>query len=236
MPPLLALALLLALSLPSEASIDAAGDGAAPVFAAQMPGELPPLPPRFLPASADDPLDLWQRRVAEARQAMPAYAPRNGGRGIVMTTGRRTYFTAAAVTVRIIREHLGSTLPIELFFGGAEELPPAAVVYFENTWPDVRVVDAAALVAQLDASGHEPLDVKGYQIKALSIYLSAFDEVLWLDADDMPLSDPAGLFESELYKKHGAVFWPGKRCRAGWAMMDLCAAHRTLLCSQTSAT
>ena len=40
---------------------------------------------------------------------------------------------------------------------------------------------------------------------------SSFEEVLYLDSDNVPLRDPAHLFESELYSgkdKPGVVFWP----------------------------
>src|SRR5262249_41696505 len=37
---------------------------------------------------------------------------------------------------------------------------------------------------------------------------SSFREVLWLDADDVPVRNPEFLFETPEYREHGAVFWP----------------------------
>ena len=61
------------------------------------------------------------------------------------------------------------------------------------------------------------------KIKAESIVASSFDEVLYLDSDNVPLADPAHLFDSELYagkNQPGIVFWP-----------DLNKDHRASCCS-----
>lgn len=52
---------------------------------------------------------------------------------------------------------------------------------------------------------------KNFQIKADAIVQSSFEEVLYLDSDNIPLRDPAYLFDSALYKGPGQpqiVFWP----------------------------
>lgn len=58
----------------------------------------------------------------------------------------------------------------------------------------------------------------GYQIKAFAILMSSFEEVLWLDADSIPLTDPEEVFELKLYQQTGALFWP-----------DTCVIHTTRL-------
>jgi len=48
------------------------------------------------------------------------------------------------------------------------------------------------------------------QIKADAIIASSFEEVLYLDSDNIPLRDPTYLFDTELYAEEGrprAVFW-----------------------------
>jgi hypothetical protein len=155
----------------------------------------------------NDNLEAWTERVREVAANAPPYPFANHEmkkeRGIVMTTGKRTYFTAAYVTLRVLREHLRSRLPVELFYAGAEEMPQVAIDYLETTWEGVRVVDASSL------PGLQGVDLQGYQIKAAALYHSRFQEVLWLDSDNMPLEDPASLFESKLYREYGAVLWPG---------------------------
>lgn len=49
------------------------------------------------------------------------------------------------------------------------------------------------------------------QIKADAIIASSFEEVLYLDSDNIPLRDPTYLFDAELYAgtdKPHAIFWP----------------------------
>jgi hypothetical protein len=41
-----------------------------------------------------------------------------------------------------------------------------------------------------------------FLMKAIAIISSAFDEILFLDADNIPLADPTPLFESEPYVNH----------------------------------
>lgn len=50
---------------------------------------------------------------------------------------------------------------------------------------------------------------KNFHLKAAAILASKFAEVLYLDSDNVPLRDPAYLFDEPLYKSSGgAVFWP----------------------------
>jgi alpha 1,2-mannosyltransferase len=48
---------------------------------------------------------------------------------------------------------------------------------------------------------------EGYQIKILSILFSAFEDVLFLDADNFPVYDPKPLFSSRPYQEKGMVLW-----------------------------
>ncbi|KAF8499359.1 mannosyltransferase putative-domain-containing protein [Gautieria morchelliformis] len=50
---------------------------------------------------------------------------------------------------------------------------------------------------------------KNFHLKAAAIIASTFAEVLYLDSDNVPLRDPAYLFDEPVYKTSGgAVFWP----------------------------
>lgn len=48
----------------------------------------------------------------------------------------------------------------------------------------------------------------GWPLKPLSILYSPFEEVLALDADNVPIRIPEYLFDSEVYQDTGAIFWP----------------------------
>jgi len=118
-----------------------------------------------------------------------------------MSAGRRSYFTSAYVTIRALRSHHKCTLPIEVFYNGAAELPRSAIDHMQRRY-DVRFVDVTAVP---EAQG---VNLRGYQLKAFAIYLSSFEEVLWLDSDNIPLTEPSAVFEAEQYVSTGALFWP----------------------------
>jgi hypothetical protein len=151
---------------------------------------------------ADTELEEWRVKLLEHSAALPEYPEgRFNGRGIVMSAGRRSYFTSAYVTIRALRSHHNCTLPIEVFYNGAAELPDTAIRHMEQAYR-VKFVDVTAMA---EAKG---VDLRGYQLKAFAIQLSSFEEVLWLDSDNIPLTDPSFLFEAEQYVTNGALFWP----------------------------
>lgn len=152
-------------------------------------------------ASVDD-MASWKARIKALKYEDVVYPQGKWtGQGIVMSAGRRMYFTSAYVTIRILRDHLKCTLPIEVFYAGSDELPDSAIEHMEMQY-DVRFVD----LTKIDAL--RGVNVKGYQIKAFSVYFSSFEEVLWLDSDNIPLENPAALFQSAAYQSNSAIFWP----------------------------
>jgi alpha 1,2-mannosyltransferase len=47
-------------------------------------------------------------------------------------------------------------------------------------------------------------------MKVFAILLSSFEEALFLDCDNTPVSDPTIVFLSRDYLNTGAVFWPDR--------------------------
>ena len=134
------------------------------------------------------------------------------GKGIVMTGGGLSYFTTTYVNLRTIRDKHKCTLPIEVFYAGEEEMSKTMIEFMHVKFANVRFID---IMKQPVLEG---LDMKGYQIKAFAILLSSFKEVLFLDNDNHPISDPSVAFEFKGYKKTGAMFWH-----------DKCIAHTAIL-------
>lgn len=121
------------------------------------------------------------------REALPAYRPGPGsGRGVATSAGGATLALNAYVGLKRLRR--ASDLPVEWFHRGDAEIPPR-----------VRAPLAR------DVGGLEFREVRsprGFAVKPFSLLSSRFREVLWLDADNAALGDPAGLFGGE------ALFWP----------------------------
>jgi hypothetical protein len=122
------------------------------------------------------------------------------GKGIVIGGGGMKYFPCAWVCINRLRD-LGCDLPIELWYLGRKEMSPSMEALVAPL--GVRCVDALA------SSAKRPLRrVGGYQLKAYALLHSSFEEVLLLDADNVPVVDPQFLWETAEYQKSGAVFWP----------------------------
>lgn len=131
---------------------------------------------------------------------IPAYPGGFDGRGIVICGGGIRYFTAAWVCIRMLR-HLGCRLPIELWHRDEKEM-------------DARM---RALVAPFGVECINAREVRrGYPVrirhrwalKPYAILRSRFREVLFLDADNVPVVNPEFLFAGHQFRELGAIFWP----------------------------
>lgn len=142
------------------------------------------------------------RRLQLRLKAAPPF-PRDkfAGQGVVTCAGGPRMFTNAYVLIHVLRRHLGCTLPIEVWHFGAAELSPRMAGLLREL--DVQPVDACA------AMGLQPPRMANpWQLKAYAIIWSQFREVLYLDADQVPVRNPAELFSWPQYLAKGSVLWP----------------------------
>jgi len=139
------------------------------------------------------------QRFLDRLPACPA--DRFRGRGIVIAGGGIRYFPSVYVTVRAIRM-LGCTLPVQIwYFGRHHEMPDS---YQDILAPfGVQCVDADAVREE-----HPFRILNGWELKVFAVLHSPFEEVLSLDADCYPVSNPEILFDVPEYREKGASFWP----------------------------
>jgi Mannosyltransferase putative len=123
------------------------------------------------------------------------------GTGILICAGGPSFFTNAYVLVRLLRVTHGCTLPIEVWHFGRGEMSARMKLLLRDLGVDT--VDAEAVLTALPARIQN-----GWQLKAYALIWSRFEHVLMLDADQVPLRDPAELFEWDEYRQTGAVLWP----------------------------
>jgi hypothetical protein len=157
--------------------------------------------------------------AAEIRASRGAHALREGsGRGIVVVAGGERIFTNAYVLLHMLRHALHCSLPVELWCFGASEVSPAMAALLEPL--GTRLVDATPMIAAADASIRD-----GWQLKAFALAHSGFAEVLLLDADQVPVVDPAICFDWPQYQQAGTLFWPDaidlRRDNAIWSLLGL---------------
>ncbi|GAA5929822.1 hypothetical protein JCM3775_006564 [Rhodotorula graminis] len=159
------------------------------------------------------------------------------GKGLVFTAGNADTFSRVLITLKMLRNHLYTTLPSEVFSFPGEEPSEEIRRELEAHGAQLRVVEDAT---------RDPSRKKNFHIKAPAIIRSRFREVLFLDSDNIPTASlmpvdspvpraildaaederdpwmrsaadgrreevwgkPAGLWESKAYERHGAMFWP----------------------------
>jgi ADP-heptose:LPS heptosyltransferase len=126
------------------------------------------------------------------------------GRGIVVCGGG-TYFPSAWVCINMLRQ-LGCNLPIQLWHLGKREFDEQMIRLVAPL--GVECIDASKMRGGLPAR-----ILRGWELKAYAILNSSFKEILLLDADNIPLTNPEFLFETPEFRKCGAIFWPDE----GWS-------------------
>lgn len=150
-----------------------------------------------------------QQRMLDAllQSAQPYPTTHFQGRGIVLCAGGDRYFPCAWVCIRMLR-HLGCQIPIELWHRGPAEIN-AEMAGLVAPW-GVQCVDAYAV-----ARAHPVRRLDSWELKPYAIMHSGFAEVLYLDADNVPVRDPTFLFATPAYHGAGALFWPDRSMGEG---------------------
>lgn len=147
-------------------------------------------------------------RRAERFLAAVAAPPALSGRGIVICGGGRRYFPSAWVCIHMLRD-LGCTLPIELWYLGPLEMDERMKALVRPLGVTCRDGRSHLKEAQRARGVVEPWRrLGGFELKPYALVHSSFREVLFLDADNVPVIDPEYLFELPEYRRDGALFWP----------------------------
>src|SRR5262249_4101219 len=136
-------------------------------------------------------------------QKLPSPDPPWGfeGRGIVICAGGPRYFTCAWVLVSVLRQVYRTDVPIQVWHLGRSEMSDEMRLLLEEL--DIEVIDAEAVIARFPARV-----AGGWPLKPYAIAYSRFREVLYLDADTVPLVDPLQAFDWARYHEGGFLLWP----------------------------
>jgi hypothetical protein len=150
--------------------------------------------------------DLVDRFVREELPGIAYPSGRFAGRGIVIAAGGPKYRVNAWVAVNMLRR-VGCRLPVECWHLGQRE--------FDAKWAELVGPLGATCVDAVEVSRRRPQTwlqrherLHGWELKPYAILHSRFQEVLLLDADNVPVLDPAELFETAEFRRCGAIFWP----------------------------
>lgn len=117
------------------------------------------------------------------------WAPRPTAKtGIVLTVGKGN-FVLAAHCIQTLRTVLNSTLPIEVFYGGDEDLP-------EDKRQDLKapMLKTENVMSQFNET-IAGLRNSGYAMKPYSALASSFQRVILIDADTIFMRRPDNFFD-----------------------------------------
>ena len=139
----------------------------------------------------------------EERRRNPPVFPENrfAGRGIVICAGGQRYFTCAFALISALLRFHQCQLPIQVWHLGRNEMSEAMQLLLEEQ--GVEVVDAQTVLHR-----HPAIIAGPWPLKPYAIAHSRFQEVIFLDADTVPLTDPAELFAWKPYRQSGLILWP----------------------------
>lgn len=128
-------------------------------------------------------------------RTIPPYPRHFSGKGIVMCAGGLGYFTCAWIAIKAIRR-TGCNLPVQLWYVGNELSDEAISALTEMNVECENFLD------------YEGAPWQGFQLKPFAVLHSRFEEVLYIDADNVCVTNPEELFFTEEYRQYGALFWP----------------------------
>ncbi|POM59852.1 hypothetical protein PHPALM_31360 [Phytophthora palmivora] len=120
------------------------------------------------------------------------------GNGIVMVVYPKLLSSVYA-SISVLRSY-NCTLPIELWISQPEVVrTPSMRTTLEMLQQRFSNVTVETII--------DPT-IAGFSTKIHAVQHSKFDNVLFLDADNVPVRDPTFLFDSQEFREHGAIFWP----------------------------
>jgi hypothetical protein len=113
---------------------------------------------------------------------------------------------------------LGCPLQVECWCLNEHELDPAFLNLAALSGVSYRIASQESL--------NEERPTHGWELKAYALVHSAFDQVILLDADNVPVRNPEFLFETPQFKETGALFWPDRgRIAETNPIWDICGVE-----------
>lgn len=123
-------------------------------------------------------------------------------RGIVIGAGGAKYFGCAFACFHILRQS-GCELPIEFWYLDNYEMDNKMLELCATF--NIKPVNATKFSKENNLN---PRILNGWELKPFATLHSDFEEVLYLDADNIPVKDPTYLFDCNEYTMLGSIFWP----------------------------
>ena len=98
------------------------------------------------------------------------------GKGLVFCAGNGQ-FEFVVTSIQAVRNRLKSTLPIQVFHMGEQDLSKERQMYLREMASDIEIVDVTHIL------NNEHMRLGGWSIKPFAMLASSFEEVMFVDAD-----------------------------------------------------
>jgi alpha 1,2-mannosyltransferase len=149
--------------------------------------------------------------VSQLPDLSHAFTFEKGSRGIVTSAGG-ALLPVLIVSLKMLRR-TGNSLPVEVFLADDSEYEAKLCeVVLPSLNAKCLLLEDPLFNALPPQYESEPLRLTKYQTKPFAILFSSFEEVLFLDADNFPVTDPTSLFDSKPFQKTGLITWPDYWC------------------------
>ena len=139
--------------------------------------------------------------------------------GIVMCVGQRD-LVFAAQSIRALRNVLGSTLPIEVFYAGEHDFPWDKRKQLEDFVSNIQILNILDFYDDMVAGINESLAESGWVMKPFAMLASRFQKAILVDADTVFLQRPDTYFSDDSHlKETGTLFYHDRAVQGdytGW--------------------
>ena len=162
--------------------------------------------PNLIDMAAEDVDELRQAHswfVAQIRDSSRPRPPFKPGTSGIVTAAGGEFLPELVVCLRMLRRS-GSVLPVDVYLESSAEYED----YVCETLLPTLNARCLLLTDMLDDAFPHRHNITKYQLKAFALLHSSFDNVLWLDADEIPLRAPEAHFQAEPFLSRGFVTWP----------------------------
>ncbi len=162
--------------------------------------------------------ELHARRDAALARISGRNLPRSEGAGIVMVAGGLRHFASAWVNICWLQDVVQTQLPFQVWHLGDTELNQTMKELLRSR--DVQLIDAFAVRER-----HPVRTLGGWECKPYALLHCGFRHAILLDADAMPLVDPAEWLEWPEYGETGVILWPDNQSHLPespvWRLFDV---------------
>lgn len=136
--------------------------------------------------------------------------------GIVMCVGQRD-LVLAVQSIRTLRNVLGSTLPIEVFYAGEHDFPGRKRKQLEHLDPKVQILNILDFYDDTVAGINDSLAENGWVMKPFAMLASRFPKAILVDADTDFLQRPDTYFDDDIHlKETGTLFYHDRAVKGGY--------------------